>query len=64
MENKIVWAGVSEFRPNDGIDSLQQIEDGELGIIIQDSDGWSGFLDMGKVGHDNSSGGDGKVGGC
>ena len=64
MENKIVWAGVSEFHPNDGVDSLQQIRDGELDVIIQDSDGRSGVLKIRKVGHDNSSRGDGEVGGC
>ena len=39
MENKIVWAGVSEFHPNDGVDSLQHVRNGEVDIIIQDSDG-------------------------
>ena len=65
MENEIVWAGVSEFHPNDGVDSLQQIRDGELDIIIQDSDGVGrGVLLKRKVGHDNTSRGDGEVGGC
>ena len=65
MENKIVWAGVSEFHPNDGVDSLQQIRDGELDIIIQDSNGLgSGVLEKSKVGHDNTSREDGEVGGC
>ena len=39
VENKIVWAGVSEFHPNDGVDSLQHVRNGEVDIIIQDSDG-------------------------